>query len=340
MQSGVARAGNLQSQILNLNYQSLMEYWEVTLNRAQQTLPVWVQHFTELTIGEATSDSLSDLMDGFEPLVQARVAAQDVFDAAFRARQAALATMRVLGTRVPEIIDGQLRENEGLMKDLKDVYKAQPRDESSILKRLRLLLPVWVRANTALAGMGGGMAPVTRTVGGVLYTVALAQTLLDGFTEVVKAQSDKLELLDSARADLRAHDKECDDLNKRFYKVAKAMSDEGSPGMEALLGITVEPSTPAPETVEIDHITQGGEDGLQALVAYVPGGGAHATSKRVLWKVEGVDAEFQQAALDFSGNALGPFAVGQVVKIYTEVENSVGVRSTAVRTMTVEVPIL
>ena len=61
---------------------------------------------------------------------------------------------------------------------------------------------------------------------------------------------------------------------------------------------------------------------------------------RCYYMVEGVDAEFIKVPLDFSGNALGPFEVGQVVKMYTEVKNSVATRTTAVRSITIGEPIL
>jgi hypothetical protein len=317
-----------------------MEYWEITKARAIQTLPVWTQHLTTTTIGVFTSATLSGLIAGFEPLVQARVAKQDFYDKAFRAAQKSLGTMRVLGVKVAAMIDSQLTENESIMKDLADVYRVQPRDEASVLSRLRVLLPLWVRANTALAALGAGIAPIVRAVGGVAYTAAAAQALLDGYTQLTNDISHELSQLNEARASLRAHDRECDQLNKRFYQYAKAVSDEGSALENALGGITTEPSTPVPETVEIDSIAQGGEQGVQALVDYVDGGGDHATEKSVYYKVEGVNAEFVKAELDFSGNALGPFAVGQVVKIYTEVANSAGRRTTAVRTITITEPIV
>ena len=54
----------------------------------------------------------------------------------------------------------------------------------------------------------------------------------------------------------------------------------------------------------------------------------------------GVDLDFiHSAPLDASGNALGPFTVGQVVRVITEVSNSSGTRTTAPRTITIEEPI-
>jgi hypothetical protein len=323
----------------SLNTQA-MEYWEITKQRAQETLPVWTQYLPTFKVAGLGTTELTTLIDEFEPLVQARTEAQDDFDAAFRAAQDALLRMKVLGTKVPAIIEAQLDENEGLMKDVGDLYAVQPRAEPSILKRLRMLLPVWTRANTALAAMTSAQTPVTRTVGGVTYTAASAKTLLDSFTDLIKAVQDKQELLDRSRAELRAHDRACDQLNKRWYKAVKALHDPGSDVYEALAGITTEPSTPAPETIEINAVLQGGEEGLQALVSYVSGGGAHATTKLIKWQVVGVDPGFDHSApLDASGNALGPFTVGQTIIIITEVSNSVGTRTTAPRTIVIGEPV-
>jgi len=77
------------------------------------------------------------------------------------------------------------------------------------------------------------------------------------------------------------------------------------------------------------------------LVSYTPGGGDHATTRLVRWGVQGVDTGTPHSApLDASGNTLGPFTVGQVVHVLTEVSNSAGTRTTALRTITIAVPIV
>jgi len=327
--------------LISTSTTTAMEYWEITKQRAQQTLPIWTQYLPTLEVtGQGTAD-LGTLIDGFEPLVQQRTAAQDDFDAAFRAGQDALLRMKVLGTKVPAIIEGQLEENEGIMKDVDDLYSNSPRAESSILKRLRQLLPVWERANAAMAAMTPAQPPITRSVGGVVYTVVAAKALLDGYTGLVNTLSTKGETLDVKRAALRAHDRTVDQLNKRWYKIVKAQNDPDSDVYQALSGITTEPSTPVPDTIEINTVSQGGDSGLEVLVAYVPGGGAHATTKLIKWQVVGVDADFTNSAtLDASGNAIGPFVQGKVIKIITEVANSAGTRTTAPRTITIGAPVL
>ena len=48
----------------------------------------------------------------------------------------------------------------------------------------------------------------------------------------------------------------------------------------------------------------------------------------------------REVPLDLSGNALGPFAPGQVVTVLTEVSNSVGTRTSAPRTILIAEPIV
>jgi hypothetical protein len=330
----------LTSETITLNSQSTMEYWEVTKQRAQLTLAAWTQYIATVKVGGRANTDLETLIGEFEPLVQERTAAQDTYDAGYRAVQDALLRMKILGTKLPQILEAQLDENLGIMKDVDDLYAVAPRTEASILKRARMLYPVWVRANTALGALVPPQGPITRAVGGTVYTAALLKTLLDGYTALVQTMSDTQEAVDVKRAALRALDRTVDQLNKRWYKLVKASYDPGSDVYEALADIPTEPGTPAPEPVEIATVTQGGEGGLQVLVAYVPGGGEHATTKLVKWQVVGVDPGFDESLpLDASGNALGPFTQGQVVKIITEVSNSTGSRTTAPRTITIGPPI-
>jgi hypothetical protein len=318
-----------------------MEYWEVTKDRALATWPVWRNHTPELRINLKGPDKLEEHIDEFEPLVQLRTQAQDVYDEAFRAVQSSLQKMKLLGTKVPQIIEAMLDEDEGIIKDVKALYRNTPRTEASILKRARELHPVWVRANAKLAALTPAQSAITRPIAGVLHTAEMLKSLLDGYTNLIKAVKDTQEALDAKRGELRDLDETVDQLCKRWYKAAKALAEEGTALAEALEGIPVESSTPAPKTIEIDTVLQGGEDGLQVLVSYVPGGGEHATTKFIKWQVVGVDADFVHSApLDASSHALGPFTQGTTVKVITEVANSVGVRTTAPRTITLEPPIV
>jgi hypothetical protein len=220
------------------------------------------------------------------------------------------------------------------------VFRIAPRFGPSILSRARALYPVWVRANTALAALTPPAAPITRPIQGTPQTAALLKALLDGFTDVSKEQDDQEAMLDKKRSELRALDRQTDQLSKNWYQVVKNTYDPGSAVYEALASIPVETRTPAPDPIDLQPLEQGGDDGLHVLVSYEPGGGAHATTKEVEYMVEGVDADFGHAVdLDASGNLLGPFTVGQVVRVRTKVSNSSGARTSAVRMITIEEPL-
>jgi hypothetical protein len=319
---------------------SAMESWENTKERALATLPAWQQHTPTLTVGGKTADDLEAQIDGFEPKAQARTAAQDAFDADDRAAQTSLLKMKILGTKVPAIIEAQLSDHAAIMKDLQDVFRYAPRTESGTLARIRATIPVWELANTALAAMTPAGAPITRPIQGVPHTVAMARALLDGYTDLAKAAMTKEGLLDTARGNLRLLDRQTLTLCQAWYQAVKATYDPGSPAYEALAGIPLPADTPPPDTIDIAEVLQGGAGGLHVLVSYEPGGGDHATTSQVEYKVDGVDPDFAHAvALDASGNALGPFTVGKVVHVRTKVSNSSGTRTSAVRTITMAVPL-
>ena len=52
-----------------------MEFWEITKQRSQETLPVWNQYLPALKVGGLGTADLEALIDGFEPLVQGFVRA-------------------------------------------------------------------------------------------------------------------------------------------------------------------------------------------------------------------------------------------------------------------------
>lgn len=316
-----------------------MEYWEVTQERAQISLPIWLNHTGTLKIGTLGHTDLDTMIAGYEPLAQGVAVAQDDFDDAEREVARSLLIMKTLSVKVPAIIEAQLDENSGIMDDVNDIQAVTPRTEATILKRARMVHPVWVRANTALAALTPAQGPITRPIGGTVHTAGSFKLRLDGFNDLVKAMRDKESDLDGAKEALRSHDRAVDQLIKRWYKNAKALAEPGSALETALEAVPAEQGTPAPDPIEIATLTQGGEGGLQVLVAYEPGGGDHATTKLVKWQVN-AETDFPHSApLDASGNALGPFAIGAVVTVITEVSNSSGTRTIAPRSITVETPI-
>ena len=94
-----------------------------------------------------------------------------------------------------------------------------------------------------------------------------------------------------------------------------------------------------PGTLGIRHLLQGGVNGLQVLVSYENGTYDSTATSTLEWMVEGVDSGFTHThAADPSGNALGPFTVGQMVKLRTRVTNGNGTTTGSVRTLTILSP--
>ncbi len=317
-----------------------MEPWEIIKDRAQKSLAVWNLHVPGVTVGGVDAAGFTALVAQFEPAAQARTTAQDESDEASRNTKTALLKMKILGTKIPQIIDGQVPTDAAIIDDLGDVFRIAPRFEAGILGRARAVYPIWVRANAALAALTPPAAPITRIIQGVPHTAAMMKALLDGYTDVVQAQDGKDSALEQKRSDLRGLARQVDQLSKNWYQIVKNSYDPGSPEYEALSQIPVESGTPLPDAIDLNPLEQGGDDGLHVLVTYEPGGGDHATTKEVEYMVEGVDADFgHTVAIDPSGNTLGPFTVGQVVKVRTKATNSSGSVTSAVRSITIATPI-
>ncbi|HEV7402414.1 MAG TPA: hypothetical protein VGO11_05790 [Chthoniobacteraceae bacterium] len=317
-----------------------MEYWEITKDRAQKTLSVWNLHTPTLEVAGQGPAVLEGKIDEFEPAAQLRTTDQDAFDAKVRTVGTALLKMKILATKVAQIIDAQLSSDASIQDDLGDVFRIVPRSEPTILARARALYPVWVRANTVLAAMTPAAGPITRPIQGVAHTAVMLKALLDGYTTMIQERNDAESKLNKTRGALRTLDRTTDRLAKDWYQIVKNTYDPGTPAYDALSEIPTEQGTPAPDPIDINELVQGGATGLQVLVSYIAGGGDHATTKQIEYKVNGIDADFAHAAdLDPSGNALGPFVVGQVVQVRTKVSNSSGVRTSAVRTITMETPL-
>ncbi|MEO5912708.1 MAG: hypothetical protein ABIS50_00630 [Luteolibacter sp.] len=81
-----------------------------------------------------------------------------------------------------------------------------------------------------------------------------------------------------------------------------------------------ESGTAPPQVLEIAGVTQ---EGLSLRVTYVPDTGKHATVLELDYLVEGVQADFLSVPVTVAtGNLIGPFTQGQIVRLRTDVGNS------------------
>ena len=115
--------------------------------------------------------------------------------------------------------------------------------------------------------------------------------------------------------------------------------DPGSPEEAALASIPTTSTSQLPETLGIKFFSQGGTGGLQLLIQYEPYDLEEGDTATLEWMVVDTDTGFTHSVpFDASGNALGPFAVGQTVRIRTSVTNTHGTRTGGVRQLTLITP--
>jgi hypothetical protein len=120
-----------------------------------------------------------------------------------------------------------------------------------------------------------------------------------------------------------------------WYEAATLLFKEGTAIGDMLRGtIPTSPTTPEPTALEIASATPAA--GGSVALAYVAGGGAHATTKFLQWKIVGVDADFTH---DTTANPAGQTVAtggtaGQVVDFRTRCTNSEGTTLSAVQSAT------
>lgn len=310
------------------------------MKRAHATYVLWKTHWPDLRVNNQGHADLETLIHQFEPLAQQCIVAQRELDEAERAAQDTLEKLRLLGTHVPHIIEGQLDDHASLMTGLKKVFQHRPRTVAGILARMRALYPLWLMADEALAAFTPPHPPITRRLQKVSHNAAMAKTLLDGYNELINLAGRARKTNHAQKAAMKTHDQRVDQLNKNWYKVVKSSFEQGTAEFEALRRIPTEKGALVPAVLEIRSLKQGGGKGREVIIRYAPKGGERSTRRRVRWQVVGVDEDYaHELPLDRKGNTLGPFEPGTTLQIIAEVANSAGTRSSAPRMIMIEEPL-
>ena len=312
-----------------------MEFYQAIQNRTGQTVAVILQYLAGLKVGAVDAPALLALADALNPLAQTRDDALADFDAAVNAENQGFLSIRGLTLSLPQAAEGELddtvKTESALIDLLTSAYSIVPRTTEFALERGHKLVSSVNRINTYLAPIVPARGPITAGGKGVadLTTAMNAQPAKEQTVE------DRAVDVTSARTDLRTAAATVDRLNKRFYAKLQAEARTNPALATALLGITTE-SANLPGTLGIRTILQGGVNGLQLLVTYENGTYTTGATSTVEWMVVGVDQDFSHThTADPSGNALGPFTIGQVVKLRTRVTNSNGTTTGSVRTLTI-----
>ena len=311
-----------------------MEYYQAIQNRTGQTVAVINQYVPTMKVGAVDAAGLLALADGLNPLAQARDNALTDYDAAVNAENQGFLTIQRLSLSLPQSAEGELDDTVQAEADLIDLldpaYAIVPRTTELALGRGKKVVSAVTKINTFLAPAVPARGPITAGGKGVadLTSEMNAQPAKEQTVE------DRAVDVTDARTALRSAAATVDRLNKRFFAKLEAEARTNLALAEALAGITTGANLPG--TLGIVSVLQGGVNGLQLLVSYENGTYTTGATSTVEWMVEGVDTDFTHTApADPSGNALGPFTVGQVVKLRTRVTNANGTTTGSVRTLTI-----
>ena len=312
-----------------------MEYYQAIQNRTGQTVAVIDQYLPTLKAGGVDSAALLAQADALNPLAQTRDNALTDSDSATNAENQGFLTIRGLDLSLPQAAEGELDDTvpaeSALIDLLAPAFAIVPRTTEFAMERGHKVVSAVTKINTFLVAAVPPRDAITsggKAVGNLVTEMnaqpAKEQTVEDRAVDVT-----------SARTDLRVATTAVDRLNKRYYDKLSAEARTNAALAEALANITTT-SGNLPGTLGIRTLLQGGVNGLQLLISYENGTYTSGATSTVEWMVEGVDTDFTHTApADPSGNALGPFTIGQVVKLRTRVTNANGTTTGSVRTLTI-----
>jgi hypothetical protein len=312
-----------------------MEYHQAIQNRAAQTAAVINQAIPALTLGATTAASLLAQSEGLNGLAQQRDNALADYDVANNAEYQGFLAISALTLSLPKAAEGDLDDAIDAEGDLLDLlspaYAIKPRTTESALERGRKVVSALGKINAYLAGLTPPRPPVTSGGKGVAQLTAA----MDSQPGLGQALENKAADVTEARSTLREAAIAVDRLNKRFYSKLLGEARENA-ALAAALGQIETEGSDLPGTLGIRGILQGGADNLHLLLSYDNGSFDGSAANTVEWMVSGTDADFTHSIpADPSGNALGPFAAGQTVKLRTRVSNANGTTTGSVRTLVI-----
>ncbi len=291
--------------------------WQAAHLRGQQSVGVWETWNAAFAVqGRTLAQHKTDLDLLLTQAQQVRDQ-EAVADAAATARDNNYNTLHDIATRMPSYLEAQLTADSLRKKELSRVFDVRPDSLRGLTERCRRLLTLWINVN---ADRAAAVPPLPALdLDGVL--VAVFQAKFNGHDELVQAEITVSALAVKLDETLIVTEKRAHDLNTDWYQAWGNYYAAGSPQKAALSQVDTGPVTQPPTPLEIATLTQ---SGLSVQVAYVPGGGKHATTLLLLWQVDGVDPGFDHSTpVLFAGQTVGPYVVGQTVNFKTRGANSI-----------------
>ncbi len=313
-----------------------MEYYQAIQSRAAQTAAVINQAIPALAIGGVTAADLITQSENLNSLAQARDHALADYDVANNAENQGFLAISALSLSLPKAAEGDLDDADDTESDLLDLlspaYAIKPRTTANALERGKKVVSALTKFNAYLAAKTPPLPPVTSGGKGIAQLTAAmsAQPLLEQTVE------DRAADVSSARTDLRVAATALDRLNKRFYSKLQSEARDNA-ALAAALGQIETESANLPGTLGIRNLLQGGTNNLHILLSYDNGSYDGSATNTVEWMVSGTENDFTHSVpADPSGNALGPFAMGQTIKLRTRVSNANGTTTSSIRTLTLQ----
>ncbi len=305
----------------------MSQYWEPNYHRGQQSIGVCSAFAPAFAWGEMSLAVHTADVSGLQTKANERDVQQDALDVARLLRDSNLKFMEDLCVRFPRKLEGDLAANDPLHAEITDLRDVVPDTSDKVVQRTRRTISLWKRIN---AGRAGQVPPVAAFQVGSSVVADLETALNNQNTLMQNVENERGKLTQKSEA-LRALSTKVDVNNKRWFAAWEGEFAAGSPERAALSQIDTGSPTPLPTALEISTVTVVPPEGVAVVI--VPGGGDHATSFKLKWKIEGVDAEFShEAVLDLAGQTVTiANAAGKTVSFMAVATNSSGSTNSAVK---------
>lgn len=315
------------------------ELHEEVHTRNQQTGAVWNTHAAGYKVGQLTLAQHLTNGSALFTAANTRDLAQDAVDDARAVRDNNFVLLSKLDVAFPRNVEGQLEEEDDFHGEVADCRAIEVVSQEDAIARARRVVSLVTRVNTARAALVPPLAAITvkhPDGSGTDVTVANLTTAMNNHPGLMQTVQDRIADLNKARNALRKAAGKVDRDNKRWFAAWEGTYPDGSVERDALSQIDTGPHTPAPSALEINTVTPAAGGSFAAV--YVAGGGNHATTLHLQWKVVGVDAEFGHDTLVvLAGQSVATGAAAGVdVTFRTKAHNSQGTTYSAEQTGTAQ----
>ena len=305
----------------------MREHWEGSYHRGQQSIGVWGAFDLLFVFGEVTLASHTADVGGLQTRANQRDVQQDAVDIVRLDRDNNVNFMQDLCIRFPRKLEGDLAPNHPWHAEISDLRTIKPDSVDATAARTRRTISLWTRINGARAAQ---VPPVAAfKVGDAL--VADLQAALDQLGTLLQNVETERSKLTQKREALRELDTRVDENNKRWFAAWEGEFAVDSPQRNALSQIDTGPQMPVPQVLGIATAVFHAPE--QVALTYAPNGGKHATSFKLVWQIEGVDAEFvHETVLNLAGQTVTVAnAAGKTVNFKARGLNSTGSTDSAVK---------